>query len=1043
MKKRSTNQIRRETSKHGQREYVSIEDADGTKEYAGRRGTNVVVAETVEGRKDKETDTAILSTNTRNSVEVVRQERVLEQQQRRQLSSYKKHGTGEGGDDVGVLGAGQLDIENGAIIEASSAEAVAVTGSSADCKNDASVVYDLHSATYEPFDDPNPRERGYLQQDLNRDEGGGDLARDEQHREQQRKQRSWQQPIVHPHHQRLDQQQERQHHRHRRRHHLHHLHHYHYREQHQSLLLPQPQFAAESGARETTSGHEGGDNRRGNEGSALSEGNRLGSHAPRSTMNRYGTETLSPTATDHHHPHHHHNHHHQRHHHQQHHHLQQQTDTSQHTALSAASHRRLEEQESQSQSQTVPEQHQEIDHEDGLAERVSGITAAMRGARGDFNLGVLFPNLNTSNSSNTANEIGATDHHHNHHHHSPPPHHHQHQHQDQHHQHHLEEVLPDDAYLQHQIRGGGAGGGVAGGGGGSSGNGGSGSSGGDGNGGGGGGGGGSPTLRTVSSPSSSGSPHDDQGLSSPHHQGLSSPHHQGQLDCAYRIYRSNSQGSQSYAHLTAMQPPSSVQANHGLAQDADRVSDQLYMESIYAHHTAGTPHHHHQEHEQGPPTPHSPTGPLPSPLYRMSGVGTMMAGSAAGTGGTYTLPYMAGSPTELTSSPQQLWNAQGLSTGISGMSEDYTGGGGGGSSSSKSSGTVTHQTLPGFSQPFCGRPSFRGYSPSYPTQQSSAGVGASVDPSSWSYPSPSNDSLATQYATTPRRQAVNPTTAPSQHQLTATASLSAMADQGDFYKGFCGYSGARRAFEEKSSRRLSASRRVGTSCSNCQTTMTSLWRRNAMGEPVCNACGLYYKLHGVNRPHTMKKDSIQTRKRKPKGSMKSADTPIAGNVASCANNNNNNSTSNNNNNNNNNSLKIEPDTYADLRMGHAGVPQVSSNGVLYGSFQPSGRIVSYQSSTPGTYYDLIASQQQHQQQQHQQHQHQQLLETHSPKVECPSPPCANRSPVMISASHSPDHHQLSAPHIVTLENSSPGTAATKMMIDNGHLERPTVVSISS
>ena len=37
-----------------------------------------------------------------------------------------------------------------------------------------------------------------------------------------------------------------------------------------------------------------------------------------------------------------------------------------------------------------------------------------------------------------------------------------------------------------------------------------------------------------------------------------------------------------------------------------------------------------------------------------------------------------------------------------------------------------------------------------------------------------------------------------------------------------------------------------------------------MGESVCNACGLYYKLHQVERPKTMKKDTIQTRKRKPK-----------------------------------------------------------------------------------------------------------------------------------------------------------------------------------
>lgn len=36
------------------------------------------------------------------------------------------------------------------------------------------------------------------------------------------------------------------------------------------------------------------------------------------------------------------------------------------------------------------------------------------------------------------------------------------------------------------------------------------------------------------------------------------------------------------------------------------------------------------------------------------------------------------------------------------------------------------------------------------------------------------------------------------------------------------------------------------------------------GEPVCNACGLYYKLHGINRPLQMRKDSIQSRKRKPK-----------------------------------------------------------------------------------------------------------------------------------------------------------------------------------
>ena len=114
-----------------------------------------------------------------------------------------------------------------------------------------------------------------------------------------------------------------------------------------------------------------------------------------------------------------------------------------------------------------------------------------------------------------------------------------------------------------------------------------------------------------------------------------------------------------------------------------------------------------------------------------------------------------------------IFRTTGLGTSLAVISEDYGGSG-------KSSGTVTHQTLPGFSQPFCGRPSFRGYSPSYPTQQSGAGVGATtVEPSSWSYGSPSNDTLATQYAAPSRRQPVNPSSTPTQHQLTATASLTA------------------------------------------------------------------------------------------------------------------------------------------------------------------------------------------------------------------------------------------------------------------------------
>ncbi|KAL1140903.1 hypothetical protein AAG570_000831 [Ranatra chinensis] len=42
-------------------------------------------------------------------------------------------------------------------------------------------------------------------------------------------------------------------------------------------------------------------------------------------------------------------------------------------------------------------------------------------------------------------------------------------------------------------------------------------------------------------------------------------------------------------------------------------------------------------------------------------------------------------------------------------------------------------------------------------------------------------------------------------------------------------------------------RRTGVRCANCQTNNTTLWRRNNNGDPVCNACGLYYKLHNVSK----------------------------------------------------------------------------------------------------------------------------------------------------------------------------------------------------
>jgi GATA zinc finger len=67
----------------------------------------------------------------------------------------------------------------------------------------------------------------------------------------------------------------------------------------------------------------------------------------------------------------------------------------------------------------------------------------------------------------------------------------------------------------------------------------------------------------------------------------------------------------------------------------------------------------------------------------------------------------------------------------------------------------------------------------------------------------------------------------------------------------------------KMTSRTAAAAAAGTFCHNCGTTRTCLWRRDPSdGRPVCNACGLYQRLHGVARPASWRRDTPTVRNRK-------------------------------------------------------------------------------------------------------------------------------------------------------------------------------------
>lgn len=60
--------------------------------------------------------------------------------------------------------------------------------------------------------------------------------------------------------------------------------------------------------------------------------------------------------------------------------------------------------------------------------------------------------------------------------------------------------------------------------------------------------------------------------------------------------------------------------------------------------------------------------------------------------------------------------------------------------------------------------------------------------------------------------------------------------------------------------------RAAQQCYNCKTLKTPLWRRDSSGNTLCNACGLFHKLHGTMRPLSLKSDVIKKRNAKKKDS---------------------------------------------------------------------------------------------------------------------------------------------------------------------------------